>query len=167
MTQEITKGEGKSLYDFMKEQGSDFDVYDRVVDIGTAAGITDDPTDACGVVCDHILKNTELVKHIETDVVGDFWKFVEDNYDTLARILTPELVNEPYCMDNEDREENITNAVCCIIEIIRGNAGNRMYDAYMGAFDLLPEDHVVYDFRVMDIDEYLAVKERDGQEVEE
>ena len=33
MNQEITKGEGKSLYDFMKEQNSDFDVYDGVMDI--------------------------------------------------------------------------------------------------------------------------------------
>ena len=156
-----------SLYDYMKERDLEADVYDRTLGIGTCMSVWNDPTDAAGCVSDHILKHTEFLgtdSSAPNDLDGDFWGFADRNYDQLRRLLTSDTVNDEYVMTGEDRDADLERAVVVIIELIKGNASSRTYARYMGIFDLIPEDCVVYRFKVMDIDSYLAAKEREEDE---
>lgn len=153
-----------TLYDYMKDNGIESaDVYDATLGDGTCMSVWDDPEDAPGCVSDHILKHTEFIgidPSAPHDLDGNFWKFADEHYDQLRELLTTDTVNDEYVMTGEDREEDLERAVVVIFEIIKGNASNRVYRRYMEIFDLIPEDCVVYDFKVMDIDSYLAAEER-------
>lgn len=158
-----------SLYDYMKMEDIDADCYDKVVDVGTCMGIVEGSMNICDFVNNYILHNTELVKIGDACdahcLVGDFWKFAEEHYDKFVR-FTSECNNDRYQMDSEDREENLVTAVDSIICLEQGNYGQKGYTRFAEIFNILPEDHVVYDWTIMDIDDYLARKEREANDFE-
>ena len=160
-----------SLYDYMLANGFDggVDVYDNTVDTGCCMSIEEDEEDAWGVCMNFILKNVDLVQHqrpagyVSDCLIGDFWSFGEQNYEKFEEFCK-DCNNDRYQMDDEDRDENLCVVVDTIIGLINGNYGNNGYKRFLSLFDLIPEDHVVYDCRIMDIDDYLAALEREDAE---
>lgn len=156
-----------SLYDFMMENGHEggCDCYDENYDFPQICMIPiPEEEDTYDVVNNWILRNTELVSFgkitPEYDTVGDFAKLVKDHLEQFKRFS--ELFNkEGYIIKGED-EDSIYAGCCTIHSLMAGYYGDEQYDRFCCIFDLVPEDHVIHNHRIMDIDEMLATEEREA-----